>query len=217
MNQRLNLVRKTLRMTQTQMAEVLGIGQNAYSMIERGKIGLTTGNRIILESKLQINQEYLLFGAEPMLLDTNSTAPSTSPQTSHRGVPFFTKQISATPHKDKEFSERDIDYYIDYEPFNDCTFYRPVFSQTMTPRYNPGDTIACKAIHSKNNIMYGECYLCIIDNEGDTFETLQTIRQGTHPSEVILTPLNSSFDPRPIPLHAICKLYHVRGKIERTN
>ena len=42
MNERVKLIRKQLGMTQGQLAQRLGIGKAALSMIETGKAGLST-------------------------------------------------------------------------------------------------------------------------------------------------------------------------------
>ncbi|MEE1098301.1 MAG: helix-turn-helix transcriptional regulator, partial [Alistipes sp.] len=73
MSDRLKLIRKELKMTQQQLAERLGIGKAALSMIETGRASLTTRNKNILVQELNINPDYLeqgrgeMFNAEPDL------------------------------------------------------------------------------------------------------------------------------------------------------
>ena len=45
---RIKLIRKALEMTQEQLAQRLGIGKAALSMIETGRAGLSARNRNIL-------------------------------------------------------------------------------------------------------------------------------------------------------------------------
>ena len=45
MRERLKLIRKELNLTQEQLAQRLGIGKAALSMIETGKCGLSTRNK----------------------------------------------------------------------------------------------------------------------------------------------------------------------------
>lgn len=45
MDNRLKYLRKYLRMTQTQLAEVLHMRQNSYSQIEIGNVSLTDKNK----------------------------------------------------------------------------------------------------------------------------------------------------------------------------
>ena len=73
MNERVKLIRKQLGMTQEQLAQRLGIGKAALSMIETGKAGLSARNRNILVQELNVNPEWLesgkgnMFNAEPDL------------------------------------------------------------------------------------------------------------------------------------------------------
>ena len=54
MNERVKLIRKQLGMTQEQLAQRLGIGKAALSMIETGKAGLSARNRNILVQELNV-------------------------------------------------------------------------------------------------------------------------------------------------------------------
>ena len=65
-NEWLKLIRKSLGMTQQQLAQRLGIGKAALSMIETGKATLTTRNKNILVQELNVNPEFLDSGREPM-------------------------------------------------------------------------------------------------------------------------------------------------------
>ena len=73
MNERVKLIRKQLGMTQEQLAQRLGIGKAALSMIETGKAGLSARNRNILVQELNVNPDWLetgkgnMFNAEPDL------------------------------------------------------------------------------------------------------------------------------------------------------
>lgn len=224
MNRHLKEVRKSLRLTQKKMGEILGIGQNAYSMIENGKISLTERNRSILESSLGINPNYLIDGTLPMLLDKEKAALQAlqnsqssdfyqSTQNQSYGIPYISKRLDTSTNRLSEI--QDIEYCINFEPFNDCSFYRPVFGNSMSPRYNASDIIACKRINSKNNIIYGNTYLCIIDSDGDCYETLRILRKSESEHEIILQPLNNQFDSSTLPLSALAEIYMICGKIER--
>ena len=71
---RIKLIRKALQMTQEQLAQRLGIGKAALSMIETGRAGLSARNRNILVQELNVNSEWLdgddsseMFNLEPDL------------------------------------------------------------------------------------------------------------------------------------------------------
>ena len=112
MNERVKLIRKQLGMTQEQLAQRLGIGKAALSMIETGKAGLSARNRNILVQELNINPDWLetgkgnMFNAEPDLTAymhrTDNSLPLQSvPLYSIEGtaglVPLFTDQAQSKP------------------------------------------------------------------------------------------------------------------------
>ena len=88
MESRVKLIRKELKMTQEQLAQRLGIGKAALSMIETGKCGLSTRNKNILVQDLNVNPDWLdtgkgnMFNAEPDLtafrLRTDNSLPMQS-------------------------------------------------------------------------------------------------------------------------------------------
>ena len=86
---RLKLLRKTIGLTQEQLAQRLGIGKAALSMIETGKAALSSRNKNILVQELNVNPDWLdsgegeMFNAEPDLTAymhrTDNTLPLQSP------------------------------------------------------------------------------------------------------------------------------------------
>ncbi|MEG0498973.1 MAG: helix-turn-helix transcriptional regulator, partial [Alistipes sp.] len=112
MGERLKLIRKELDLTQMQLAQRLGIGKAALSMIETGKSGLSARNRNILVQDLNVNPDWIdegkgnLFNAEPNLTAymhrTDNSLPLQSvPLYSIEGtaglVPLFADQKSSKP------------------------------------------------------------------------------------------------------------------------
>lgn len=216
---RLLQARKFLGMTQKQMSEILQIGQNAYSMIENGKIKLTDRNRHILTDRLKINPIWLDTGIGDMMLDTTPRRAmvQTCNAEQHRGVPFFNKPVTGSLLISFDDMARDTpEYNIDYKPFNDCTFYRPVYGESMSPKFNSGDVVACKRVVNKELILYGETYLCMVKLDSDFYETIKVLRKHKQqPEKIILKPLNPNYDETEVPLDAIIDLYIIKGKIER--
>lgn len=217
---RLYKIRKTLGMTQKQMAEILQIGQNTYSMIENGRIKLTDRNRLKITEKFSINPIWLDTGIGDMILDYSSDhlKKKVSERDQIKGVPYFTKPISGpTVISVSDMAQEEPEYIIDYQPFNDCTFYRPVYGESMSPKFNPGDTVACKKISNKNMILYGQSYLCIVSQGSDFYETIKIIRRHSEDeSLLVLQPLNPNYDESVISSDSISELYIIKGKIERT-
>ncbi|MDE7129637.1 MAG: helix-turn-helix domain-containing protein, partial [Alistipes sp.] len=59
MKSRVKLIRKQLGLTQEQLAQHLGIGKAALSMIETGKTGLSPRTKNSLVHDLNVNTEWL--------------------------------------------------------------------------------------------------------------------------------------------------------------
>ena len=109
---RLKLLRKTIGLTQEQLAQRLGIGKAALSMIETGKAALSSRNKNILVQELNVNPDWLdggegeMFNAEPDLTAymhrTDNTLPLQSvPLYSIEGtaglVPLFADHAQTRP------------------------------------------------------------------------------------------------------------------------
>ena len=109
---RLRLMRKQLNMTQEQLAQRLGVGKAALSMIETGKAGLSNRNKNILVQDFNVNAEWLdsgtgkMFNAEPNLTAyshrTDKSLPLQSvPLYSMEGtaglVPLFSNEANIEP------------------------------------------------------------------------------------------------------------------------
>ncbi|MEE1168849.1 MAG: helix-turn-helix transcriptional regulator, partial [Alistipes sp.] len=62
MGMRVRLMRKQLNLTQEQLAQRLGIGKAALSMIETNKAGLSQRNRNILVQDFNLNPDWLETG-----------------------------------------------------------------------------------------------------------------------------------------------------------
>ena len=85
---RLKLIRKELGLTQEVLAQKLGVGKSALSMIETGKAALSERNKNILVQELNVNPDWLdtgegrMFHVEPdlqsFLLRTDSSLPMQS-------------------------------------------------------------------------------------------------------------------------------------------
>lgn len=212
---RLLELRKILGMTQKQMADILSIGQNAYSMIENGKVNFTDRNRNVLSRKLGINPHWLEKGEGDMYLKHGNKG--VQHRLKESGVPLITFPIISAD----ELSSNDViiahsDYYINFPPLNDCSFYRPVHGESMSPRYNPGDIVACQKVENREILLFGEPYLCFINNGKDLYETIRILRRDTNDnSSVVLKPLNPNFDESTVGLKEIVDLYIIKGKIER--
>lgn len=113
---RVKLIRKTLGMTQEQLAQRLGVGKTALSMIETGKSRLSMRNRNILVQELNVNPDWLetgkgeMFNADPTLSSSfGRGAEVTMPLQS---VPLYS--IEATAGLVPLFEQKELHSPINY-------------------------------------------------------------------------------------------------------
>lgn len=118
MENRLKYLRKYLRMTQSQIAEVLCMKQNSYSQIEIGNVSLTDKNKYLLEKKYHLTPGWLDGDDVPMFIKGDTVA----------GI-----MERSLPETNKErLKEQIIDELIEQrlEPLNDfVSMSREVFDQ----------------------------------------------------------------------------------------
>lgn len=219
---RISEIRKFLELTQTQLASIMETTQNNVSLIENGRMALSEKHKENLVEKLRVNRTWLSTGdgdmfslsgiPESYLTKEQMDKIIENTRPSSVAVPFYENPIEGIAD---DTSSRTPRYMIDYLPFNDCTFYRPVYGESMIPKFQRGDTIACKRLANKDSLMYGEVYLCTFRRGDETIELLRTIRRTEDPGIVALVPLNPKYDSITIPKSAIEALYIVKGRIER--
>ena len=155
--QRLRAIRKELNMTQEHLAQRLGIGKAALSMIETGKAGLSTRNKNILVQDFNVNAEWIdsgkgkMFNAEPNLtpytLRTDKSLPLQSvPLYSIEGtaglVPLFTDNSEIKP----------INFiHIPNLPKCDGAIY--IVGDSMYPLLKSGDIVLYKQLNDVRDIL----------------------------------------------------------------
>ena len=183
MESRVKFIRKHLGMTQEQLAQRLGIGKTALSMIETGRAGLSTRNKNILVQEFNVNPDWIdegcgeMFNAEPNLtnafcLRTDSSLPLQSvPLYSIEGtaglVPLFADGKSVAP----------VNYiHIPNLPKCDGAIY--VVGDSMYPLLKSGDIVLYKQLRDVNDIFWGDMYLLSIDIDGEEYITVKYVQKS---------------------------------------
>lgn len=217
MNERIKMIRKALNMTQEQLAQRLGIGKAALSMIETGKTRLSSRNRNILVQELNVNPEWLetgkgeMFNAEPDLTAymrrTDSSLPLQSvPLYSIEGtaglVPLFTEHVQAKP----------VNYiHIPNLPKCDGAIY--VVGDSMYPLLKSGDIVLYKQMNSIEDIFWGDMYLLSIDIDGEGYITVKYIQKSDKEGYVKLVSQNPHHADKDIPVDRIKALAFIKASI----
>ncbi len=217
MNERIKLIRKQLGMTQEQLAQHLGIGKAALSMIETGKARLSNRNRNILVQELNVNPEWLddgegtMFNAEPDLTAymhrTDNSLPLQSvPLYSIEGtaglVPLFTDQQKMKP----------LNYiHIPNLPKCDGAIY--IVGDSMYPLLKSGDIVLYKQLHDLNDIFWGDMYLLSIDLDGEEYVTVKYLQKSEREGYVKLVSQNPHHADKDVEMARIRALALVKASI----
>ncbi|MBP3290519.1 MAG: helix-turn-helix transcriptional regulator [Alistipes sp.] len=217
MGSKIKLIRKELKLTQEQLAQRLGIGKAALSMIETGKCGLSTRNKNILVQDLNVNPDWLetgegdMFNAEPdytafRLRSDNSLPMQSVPLYSIEGtaglVPLFTKQEESKP----------VNFiHIPNLPKCDGAIY--VSGDSMYPLLKSGDIVLYKQLHNIEDIFWGDMYLLSIDLEGEEYITVKYIQKSDREGYVRLVSQNPHHADKDIEISRIRAIALVKASI----
>lgn len=196
---RLRMIRKELKFTQEALAQRLGIGKSALSMIETGRAALSERNKNILIQDLNVSQEWIEKGTgnifeAPVDLGTlrrrNGTGTVSVPLYNMEGTDGLSALFSG------ESAPRPVDYiYIPNLPKCDGAIY--VVGDSMYPLLKSGDIVLYKQITNIEDIFWGDMYLLSVDIDGEEYITVKYIHRSDKEGYVKLVsqnPLNSEKD-----------------------
>lgn len=217
MRERVRLIRKELGLTQDQLAQRLGIGKAALSMIETGKAGLSNRNLNILAQEFNANPEWIetgkgkMFNSSPnmhkfLLKTDNSIAIQSVPLYSTEGtaglVPLFSDEHQNIP----------INYiHIPNLPKCDGAIY--IVGDSMYPLLKSGDIVLYKQVADFNDIFWGDMYLLSIDMDGEEYVTVKYIQKAESDDHVKLVSQNQHHADKEIPRSRIRALAIVKASV----
>ncbi len=214
---RLKLIRKELKMTQQQLAERLGIGKAALSMIETGRASLTTRNKNILVQELNINPDYLeqgrgeMFNAEPDLTAFMHRTDNSLPMQS---VPLYSIEGTAglVPLFSEQGNTKPVNYiHIPNLPKCDGAIY--IVGDSMYPLLKSGDIVLYKQLSDLEDIFWGDMYLLSIDVDGEEYITVKYIQKSEREGYVKLVSQNKYHAEKEIPMDRIRAIALVKASI----
>lgn len=215
---RVRLMRKELKLTQEQLAQRLGIGKAALSMIETGKAGLSARNKNILVQELNVNAEWLdgdngadMFNLEPDLtafrLRTDNSLPMQS-------VPLYSIEGTAglVPLFAERRAQKPVDFiHIPNLPKCDGAIY--VVGDSMYPLLKSGDIVLYKQLRDLNDIFWGDMYLLSIDIDGEEYITVKYVQKSDAEGCVKLVSQNPHHADKDVALSRIRAIALVKASI----
>ena len=218
MGERLKLIRKSLGLTQEQLAQRLGVGKTALSMIETGKTRLSSRNRNILVQELNVNPQWLdsgkgaMFNADPNL--SASFGRGSEMAMPLQSVPLYSIEATAglVPLFEQQEAHNPINYiHIPNLPKCDGAVY--VVGDSMYPLLKSGDIVLYKQLHDLDSIFWGDMYLLSIDIDGEEYVTIKYIQRSEREGYVRLVSQNQHHAEKEVALSRIRAIALVKASI----
>ena len=215
--ERVRLIRKQLEMTQEQMAQRLGIGKAALSMIETGKARLSARNKNILVQDFNANPDWLdsgegkMFNAEPDLTPYNLRTDRSLPLQS---VPLYSIEGTAglIPLFEQQQQFEPINYInIPNLPKCDGAIY--VVGDSMYPLLKSGDIILYKQLNDVRDVFLGDMYLLSIDIDGEEYITVKYVQKSEHEGYIRLVSQNQHHADKEVEINRIRAIALIKASI----
>ena len=205
-------------MTQEQLAQRLGVGKTALSMIETGKARLSARNRNLLVQELNVNPEWLesgkgeMFNADPSLAASfGRGAEMAMPLQS---VPLYSMEATAglVPLFEQQSAHTPLNYiHIPNLPKCDGAVY--VAGDSMYPLLKSGDIVLYKQLHDLEDIFWGDMYLLSIDMDGEEYITVKYVQRSERDGYVRLVSQNPHHADKDIDMKRIRAIALVKASI----
>ena len=131
-------------------------------------------------------------------------------------VPYY--DIDVTSHITTSFSDvvEKPTFYVDYQPFNDCSAYVNNYGDSMYPKYKNGEKLAVKQILNLDVLMFGETYLIITNANANDLKTVKEVHYHKDQSKLILRAANPDYQGDTIIDKVdILSMFAVKGKISQ--
>lgn len=216
-NERLQILRKELRLNQSQLADALFIKQGSYSDIERGKVGVSRKIILLLERDFNVNSKWITEGEGDMFLKNKEHNAESScllgrcKGNSTDCIRYY--DVDASASQVEMFKDKNKVEYQDLcvPGFNDCTIALNVWGDSMIPILKSGEIVMLKE-WNESFIEYGHIYMIVTKNN---HRMIKYIQPDKSEESVLCESANDFYKPFPIKREDILKLYVVKGHIER--
>jgi phage repressor protein C with HTH and peptisase S24 domain len=215
--ERIRLMRKELNMTQEQLAQHLGIGKAALSMIETGKAGLSTRNKNIFVQDFNVNPEWIetgkgkIFNAEP---DFTPYTHRTDKSLPLQSVPLYSIEGTAglVPLFSETSTAKPVNFiHIPNLPKCDGAIY--VVGDSMYPLLKSGDIILYKQLNDVRDVFWGDMYLLSIDIDGEEYITVKYVQKSEHEGYVRLVSQNQHHADKEIEITRIRAIALIKASV----
>ena len=215
--ERIRLMRKQLNMTQEQMAQRLGIGKAALSMIETGKARLSARNKNILVQDFNVNPDWIetgtgkMFNAEPDLTSYNLRTDRSLPLQS---VPLYSIEGTAgLVPLFQQLTEVEPINYINIPNLPKCDGAIYVVGDSMYPLLKSGDIILYKQLNDVRDVFWGDMYLLSIDIDGEEYITVKYVQKSEHEGYIRLVSQNQHHADKEVAIDRVRAIALIKASI----
>lgn len=198
----LKQIRKMNGISQQDLAAYLGVGQSFISQIERGAspIPEAIANKILANPNWEI------------VIDTfenHGTVNMQQGRQDEKAIPLVTFDAVAgygTP----VFEDSLIEAYYDVREFKTADFLIRVKGESMTPKYNGGDLVACRMVNDILFLQWGRVYVLYTRSQG---VMIKRVQPANDPDNITCVSENQKYSQFEVPKSDIVKLALVVGSI----
>ena len=187
-------------MGQTRFEDYCGLGHGTISAIKSSGPSASVITRISSACP-ELNLNWLFSGVGQML-----NGPS---QPEGRPLPLIPMEAFAGPGLPTYEDERVEDYYA-ISDFKNSDFLIRVKGDSMVPKYNGGDIVACKAVKDVLFLQWGRCYVIYTHSQGIMIKRVQPSERAECIKCVSDNPRYAPFD---VPMDDIVQVALVNGAI----
>lgn len=148
----------------------------------------------------QLNLRWLILGEGQMLNESSSSQSS---------LPLIPIEAFAGPGEPNYEDERIQDYYT-VTDFKESDFLLRVKGDSMTPKYNGGDLVACKKVTDTYFIQWGRVYVIYTRSQG---AMIKRIQPSDKDGWIKCVSENVKYAPFDVPMEDVVSVALVNGSI----
>lgn len=169
----------------------------------------------VLKCFPQYSRDWILFGKEPMLLNTaQDFSLKTDRIIDQQDVPLYDYNATAglvAIFNDHALEPTDFLKIPNLPPVDGAIYVR---GESMSPLLKSGDIVMYKKKElSLDSILWGEIYLLSFVSDGDTYTAVKYIQKADEEGKVRLASFNPTFAPKDIPMSSISALALVKASL----
>ncbi len=186
----INRIKFEYDVTQKEIAKRLGVSATYISDIINGRLPFTD------QLREKLNKE---FPESEMVFESSE----------QKGLPLIPIEAVAG-FGSQQFPDLPVEGFYQIAEFSTADFLVRVKGDSMTPKYNAGDIIACKKVNDLLFFQWGRVYVVDTKSQG---MMVKRVRQSTTEEKIRLVSENPDYDPFDIPRSDINAVSLVMGAI----